>query len=134
MSTGLERRVTNLLAAGNADGGFPMSLVCTEQGLLIAAAGDPAPCEILAALASILDDVMQRAARDLGMGAVDELTIKDAARGRFVLRPLPPTARARLFLVVQVPATLPWRRATNRLAARLQAELADFCAEGPDGD
>lgn len=124
---GLEQRITALLRTANADGRFLMSLVCTEQGLLVAAAGD-GELEDRAALAALFDDVVLRARRDLGFLGVEELTIRDRQFGHLVLRPLPDHASGRMFLVVQVPPQLPWRRTTNRLTTRLVAELGGLTA------
>ncbi len=132
-ANGLEGRITTLLAAGNDDGRFPMSLVCTDQGLLIAAAGDPSPCDDLAALASLFDDVVARAGRDLGMRAVDELAVRDDAVGRLVIRPLLLSSEARMFLVVQVPPGMTWRRTTNRTCLALQRELAALTGAATEG-
>ncbi|MES2638933.1 MAG: hypothetical protein V4850_05605 [Myxococcota bacterium] len=100
--------------------------MCTDLGLLVAASGGGTPSEALAVLASLFDDVVGRAQRDMGMQAIDELTLLDGARGRFVIRPLPLDEGSRMFLVVHVPAANRWRRTTNRLCGRLQAELADL--------
>ncbi|MDP2316943.1 MAG: hypothetical protein Q8P41_28885 [Pseudomonadota bacterium] len=132
---GLEQRITRLLSAGNAEGGFPMALVCTEQGLLVAASGDLSPCEDLAALASLFDDVVSRMRRDMEMTAIDELAVRDGRVGRFVIRPLVLRTHERMFLVVHVPPALTWRRTTNRLCVALLAELDQLCVNesgGPD--
>lgn len=123
MDNALETRMTRLLQSSNTEGGFPTSLVCTDQGLLIASAGEEAPCEILAALAAMFDDVVARARRDIGLEAVDEVTLRDLQRGAYVVRVLDPLDDARLFLVVHVPNAMPWRRTTNRLCSRLNHEL-----------
>lgn len=126
MTVGLEGRLTTLLAGGNASGGFPVSLVCTDKGLLVATAGAAEVHEVLAALASLFDDVVARASRDLGMAAVDELTLRDERLGRCVVRPLRGGGDTRMFLVVQVPPGASWRRTTNRLCQRLDGELAEL--------
>lgn len=120
MSSGLEQEITGLLKATNMLDGFPWSLVCTESGLLVASSGDEAASEIAAGLTSLFDDILLRASRDLGFGGVDEFTILDPKAGRFVVRPLIEGAnRDRLFLVVLVPRSKTWRRATNQLSKRL---------------
>ena len=123
MDSALETRMTRLLHTANAEGGFPTSLVCTDQGLLVASAGEVEPCEILAVLAAMFDDVVARARRDIGLDHVDEVTLRDLHRGAYVLRILHPLHEVRLFLVVHVPHALPWRRTTNRLCSRLNHEL-----------
>src|SRR5687768_10790419 len=99
----VDRQVTELLRAMNHAGGFPMSLVCTESGLLIGSAGETQRSEIAAVIASLFDDIAVRAARDLELPAIDELTLSDPELGRLVVRPLDMHARPRLFLVAQVP-------------------------------
>lgn len=119
-----EREITELLAGMNALGGYPMSLVCTDQGLLVASSGQTLRSEITAGLTSLCDDIIARAARDLDLLQVDELTVSDAAVGRLVVRPIPQEpGQVRLFLVVQVPRDGSWRRNTNLVARRLQTIL-----------
>lgn len=120
MSTvGVEAQITATLHAMNAEGGYPMSLVCTAHGLLVAVAGEILRSEVLAGLTSLFDDIVARAARDLGLAAIDELSLSDARVGRLVVRPLTNDSPTRLFLVVQVPPHRAWRRSTTAAARRL---------------
>ncbi len=120
----VEIRLTDLLADMNARGRYPMSLVCTDQGLLLASSGEMLRSEVTAGLTSLFDDIVARAARDLDLLQVDELTLSDAAAGCIVVRPLTCEAAAvRLFLVVQVPRGGSWRRNTNLIVRRLLAIL-----------
>lgn len=117
---GVEAEVTALLAGMNAMGGYQLSLVCTDQGLLVASAGETLRSEVAAGLTSLFDDIVVRAVRDLGVADVDELTLSDAKVGRFVVRPLHTEGSdRRLFLVVQVPRDASWRRNTNIVARKL---------------
>jgi len=118
----VESRITGLLADMNARGGYPMSLICTHQGLLIASSGEPLRSEITAGLTSLFDDIVARAARDLDLRRVDELTLSDAAAGTTIVRPLlGEVEQLRLFLVVQVPRGSTWRRNTNLVVRKLLA-------------
>jgi hypothetical protein len=120
----IESRLTGLLAEMNARGGYPLSLVCTDQGLLLASAGESLRSEITAGITSLFDHIVARAARDLGLRGVDELTLSDAHAGRTVIRPLThPGGQVRLFLVVQVPRGGSWRRNTNLVVRELLAVL-----------
>ncbi len=120
----IEARLTGLLAEMNALGGYPMSLLCTDQGLLLASAGEQVRSEITAGLTSLFDDIVARAARDLSLMKVDELTLSDAAAGCTVVRPLTHAGgQVRLFLVVQVPRGGSWRRNTNLVVRKLLAVL-----------
>jgi hypothetical protein len=129
---GVEAEVTALLAGMNAMGGYQLSLVCTDQGLLVASAGESVRSEVAAGLTSLFDDIVVRAVRDLGVADVDELTLSDAKVGRFVVRPLHTEGNdRRLFLVVQVPRDASWRRNTNIVARKLVTILKPLL-EGSD--
>lgn len=129
---GVEAEVTALLAGMNAMGGYQLSLVCTDQGLLVASAGETVRSEVAAGLTSLFDDIVVRAVRDLGVADVDELTLSDAKVGRFVVRPLQTEGSdRRLFLVVQVPRDASWRRNTN-IVARKMVKILKPLLEGAD--
>ncbi len=121
-SPGRERSIHELLAHANEQGRFPLSLVSTHQGLLVASAGEPLLQTHIAALTALFDDVVRRSERDLVLANIDELTIRDGQLGRIVIRPLE-VGHARMFLVVRVPRTRPWRRITNQLVRDLQIRL-----------
>lgn len=125
----LEVQITALLAGMNAAGHYPMSLVCTDQGLLVAAAGEPLRSEIVAGLTCLFDDIVARAARDLELLRVDEISVSDTSAGHLVVRPLTcMDGHVRLFLVVQVPRAGTWRRNTNLVARKLLAILRPWLA------
>lgn len=124
-SSGLEQSITELLERANAQGSFPLSLVSTHQGLLVASAGEPLLQTHIAALTALFDDVVRRSVRDLSLADIDELTIRDGQLGRLVVRPLD-TESSRMFLVVRVPRTRPWRRVTNQLVRDIQARFASW--------
>lgn len=109
-------RISELLEEVNVESEFSMSLVCTDAGLLIAASGEGADEDQLAGLTSLFDDIVVRARRDVGLGAIDEVTLLDPVWGRCVVRPLPIEGGfGRLFLVVRVGPRSTWRRYTNKL-------------------
>lgn len=123
--SGLQEQVDALLNATNIVGGYTSSIVCTDEGLVVASAGPRAQDENTAAFASLFDDVVRRAVRDLQFHRVDEVTLLDPGRGRTVIRPLElENAAQNLFLVVQVPPKKTWRRHTNSLCKQLVEVLA----------
>lgn len=124
----VDRQVTDLLRAMNHAGGFPLSLVCTDAGLLIGSAGEMQRSELAAVLASLFADIARRAAADLEMPDIDELALSDPTRGRLVVSPLATRGRPRLFLVTQVPRGRSWRRRTTLAARRLHAVLSPLLA------
>ena len=118
----VESRITGLLADMNAIGGYPMSLVCTSQGLLIAASGEALRSEITAGLTCLFDDIVARAARDLELLHVDELTLSDSSAGYTIVRPLMhDAAQLRLFLVVPGPRGGARRRNPHRGVSKQRA-------------
>ena len=119
---GLERQVTALLSAMNLRGGYPMSLVCTDQGLLIASDGE-VDAEAVAGFTSLFDDIVARAERDLGVARVDEVSLLDPGRGRYVVRPIETQGERRFFLVALVPADVAWRRNTTLMCRDLMGLL-----------
>lgn len=123
---GIQRRAEALLEATNLLGGYPSSLVCTDQGLVVASAGERSDDDDMAAFTSLFDDIVVRARRDLGFSAVDEVTLVDSGGLRTVIRPLELNGTSRLFVVVQVPAKVTWRRHTNVLCKQLAELLADL--------
>jgi len=108
----------------NAKGGYPMSLVCDEGGLLLTTAGDGADEDQLAGLTSLFDDIVTRANRDVGMHAIDEVSLVDREWGRCVIRPIGTYGGRRWFLVCKVPRRATWRMHTNRALKQIAALMA----------
>lgn len=119
MARGLSGEITQLLQGTTALGGYTSAFVCTSDGLVVAAAGDPDIAEYTAAVVSLFDDVLHRAQRDLQFERVDEVALLDPGRGRLVIRPLEVSDASPFFLVVQVPKGARWRRNTTVLMKRL---------------
>lgn len=129
---GIERALTDLLEEMNARGGYSLALVCTEEGLLVASAGERLRSEVVAGITGLFDDVARRVARELELESVDELTVCAGKGGRMVVRCLGARSRPRLFLVVQVPAARAWRRNTSTVARKVRAILDPLVGEGDD--
>lgn len=131
-----ELRATNLI------GGYQGSIICTDQGLLVASDGNIPSDEALAGFASLFDEIVNRAERDLGLGSPDEVTLLDRRSGRLVIRPLSfkpldpqlaHTAAPRMFLVLWMDADATWRRNAARLVTRIQDILAPVVASAQTG-
>lgn len=114
----IELEIRRLLLATNTLGGFTLSFVCTEQGLLVASSSQSDGAEIAAGLTSLFNDIAIRAVSDLGLPAVDELTLV-GGDDRFVVRPIPGVGGLRLYLVAVVPRDRTWRQHTNTLSRRV---------------
>lgn len=133
---GRQLQLDDELKATNLVGQYRGSLICTEQGLLVASDGDfLGNEEALAGFASLFDEIVGRGRRDLHLVDIDEVTVLDRT-GRLVIRPLSDglaAGRTRMFLVVAMEADASWRRNTNRLVARLRELLAPIL-NGSDGE
>src|SRR5262245_47544953 len=113
---GIQADITEALHELLEAGGYRGAIVVTDQGLLVACAGEVPAEEALAGFASLFDEIVARADRDLGLAAVDEVTLLDRFHGRLVVRPLERGNERRLFLVLLAEARATWRRNTARLA------------------
>jgi hypothetical protein len=129
MSFGIQEQMNRLLQEQVREAGYEVGLVCTDEGLLVAASDEEIGAEELAGLVSLFDDIVLRARRDLSMGRIDEVTMLDPDRGRLVVRPLLLSGRQRFFLVVRLPTRATWRRTTNLLGRRLAGLLAPLSQE-----
>ena len=114
-----------VLADLNARGGYAMSLVCTDEGLLIDSSGELLSSEEIAGFTSLFDDIVTRAERDLDVRCVDEVTLLDPRRGRLIFRPIRLESGQRFFLVVQAPTNATWRRNTSEACTSLVTLLED---------
>lgn len=130
----LHQTMTTLLHANNARGGYALSLICTEQGLPLAVAGDGPDVDVLAAFIALFDEVVARARRDLGLAGVDELTLLEGPARRLVVSPLGVSHEPRLYLVVQMDASRTWRRNTRLLRDALRSALRTEAEAGEGTD
>jgi len=126
----MELQATEVLAELNRRGGYSLSLLCTEQGLLIASDGDLGRSEVAAGLASLLNDIALRAMRDFSVDEVDEMTILSES-GRFIVRALAAGFTPRVFLVVHAPYRATWRRITTAAARKLSIIIRPLLDTAP---
>lgn len=130
---GAQQKIDDELRATNIVGGYRGSIVCTDQGLLVASAGDIPSAEALAGFASLFDEIVSRGSRHLELRDIDEATILDRTSGRIVIRPVfhpreTEQHTTRVFLVLWMDADATWRRNASRLVLRLRDLLAPFVA------
>lgn len=98
-----------------------LAILCTDEGLVVAASGDPDEADELAGLTTLFDTILTRAERDHGVRRVDEFTLLDPRRGRLIVRPVPTAGTMRFFLVLRLAPSRRWRAHTNRAVADLSA-------------
>ncbi len=117
--------IATVLAAMNSDGGFPLSLLVDREGLVIAGAtaNGHDPEEQAAALALIQGAVEKSAS--MGLGPIDELTLRTTRGERFVCRRVA-GGKNQIHMGVIVPKGRCYRRITNRALRELSQILQDF--------
>jgi hypothetical protein len=117
-----QAELTELLRTLTDGAGYHSALICTDEGLLVACTDDVPTSEELAGLVGLVDEIVQRSERDLGVDRMDEVALLDGDRGRLVVRPLT-VDEQRFHLVVRLPPRATWRRNTNRVCKRAHALL-----------
>lgn len=131
MSESVERRATAALATMLQSGAYRSALVCTEDGLPVAVAGDDESPDDLAGFVSLFDIIVMRAQRDLGTAPIDEVTLLPDTGSRMVLRTLK-CGSTRFFLVLHADRSASWRRSTNRAVVALIPVLQELVSENEE--
>ena len=121
----LDAKLGALLRTARDEGGFDDILLTTAEGMVLAAASDTnEDQDAAAAFCSLFETAFLRAGDDLGFDDLDELTLHDKDRRRYVIRPVD----AETFVVVRLAPRQRWRRATNRLLRGLRPVLSETSA------
>jgi predicted regulator of Ras-like GTPase activity (Roadblock/LC7/MglB family) len=103
----------DILRQMNADGRFEVVILASRDGLLIATEPEGYDSEVTAATVALLRRVSSDAREQLGLAALDEVTIRSSDRVRLVCRYLA-VGEQGLILVALVPPDRYYRRVTNR--------------------
>ena len=112
-----------ILYAMNEAGGFRVSVLTSTEGLPIATVPADYDSDVTAAMVALLQRVGNDTQSQLGMAAMDEMTIYDCDRTRLVCRRII-VGRERLILVAIVPRGHCYRSATNRAIRRIRRLLS----------
>jgi predicted regulator of Ras-like GTPase activity (Roadblock/LC7/MglB family) len=102
-----------ILQEMNAGGRFDVVILASGDGLLIATEPAGYDSEVTAATVALLRKVSSETREQLGMAALDEVTIRTSDRVRLVCRYLT-VGEQGLILAALVPPGHYYRRATNR--------------------
>jgi predicted regulator of Ras-like GTPase activity (Roadblock/LC7/MglB family) len=97
----------------NADRRFEVVILASQDGLPIATEPADYSSEVTAATVALLRKVSSETREQLGMAALDEVTIRSSDRVRLVCRYLA-VGEQGLILVALVPPDRYYRRVTNR--------------------
>lgn len=103
-------------------GDFEVVVLASADGLPIAISPRGYDSETAAAMMALLLSVGRDAQRQLGMEALDEVSLYDERRVRFVSRCVT-TPRETLILAARVLPNRPYRRAMNRALQRIETLL-----------
>jgi hypothetical protein len=102
------------------EGGYDAALLSDSDGLTLAAVEAGAFSDVMAAIASILQDAARQARQRLEMAHVNELSLVDDDRFRLVCRFFETDDGRPLNLALIVPPDQAYRRITNRAIRRIQ--------------
>jgi predicted regulator of Ras-like GTPase activity (Roadblock/LC7/MglB family) len=106
----------------NESGEFEAVVLASADGLLIATVPTDYDSEVTAALVALLRKVSSEAQQQLGMAAVDEVTVRSRDHVRLACRHLD-VGNEGLILVVVVPPGRYYRRVTNRAIRQIRRLL-----------
>ena len=112
-----------ILCEMNADGRFEVVILASQDGLLIATEPADYDSEVTAATVALLRKVSSETREQLGMAALDEVTIRSNDRVRLVCRYLS-VGEQGLILVALVPPDRYYRRATNHAIRQIRRLLS----------
>lgn len=112
-----------ILRQMNESGKFQLSVLTSMEGLPIATVPINHNSDLAAAMVALIQRVSNDAQGQLGMTAVDEVTICDRDRTRLVCRHLV-FKREKLILAAIVPSGRPYRHVTNRAIRQIRQLLS----------
>jgi predicted regulator of Ras-like GTPase activity (Roadblock/LC7/MglB family) len=107
----------------NASRQFEVVILASQDGLLIATEPADYDSEVTAATVALLRKVSSETQEELGMAALDEVTIRSSDRVRLVCRYLT-VGEQGLILVALVPPDRYYRRATNCAIGQIRQLLS----------
>jgi predicted regulator of Ras-like GTPase activity (Roadblock/LC7/MglB family) len=107
----------------NVGGRFEVVILASQDGLLIATEPADYDSEVTAATVALLRKVSSETREQLGMAALDEVTIRSSDRVRLVCRYLA-VGEQGLILVALVPPDRYYRRVTNRAIRQIKKLLS----------
>jgi predicted regulator of Ras-like GTPase activity (Roadblock/LC7/MglB family) len=108
-----------ILQEMNANGGFIRSVLATSDGFSIASAPTNPDHELASAMIALLQQVSVETQDNLGLAAVDEVTIRTEDHSYLVCRTISSGADC-LSLCALVPPGRSYRRATNSAVRKIQ--------------
>ena len=118
----IDQLLEEVLSNANRAGGFAHTLLANPDGMILAASGEEDESQLTAAaFCSLFEEAFSRASTDLGFSELDELTLMDGNKWRYVIR----LVTDDLFLVARVPPKKRWRRVTNTLCAQVARIMRD---------
>jgi predicted regulator of Ras-like GTPase activity (Roadblock/LC7/MglB family) len=108
-------KLNQLLAEMNQNGGFPISVLTDAQGLAIASSAHSGmDTDRQSAVVASIQKMAGQVARQLGMGATDEIALNDENGQRLICRPFQVNDHELILAVIVPGKGASYRRATNQ--------------------
>lgn len=113
-----------ILQEMNLEGGFIRAVLATSEGFSIASAPMRPDHELASAMIALLQQVSIETQDNLGLPAVDEVTIRTADKSYLVCRTIPSGGES-LSLCALVPPGRAYRRVTNRAVYKIKKTIEE---------
>jgi len=104
----------------NREGEFEASVLATDDGLPIATAPSDYDTDITAAMVALLRSVAEQTQNQVGMGALDEVSVRATDHIRLVCRPFEVEDEVFILAVVVPARQRYYRQLTNRAIRELR--------------
>ncbi len=115
----LEVRLERILRLMNEEGHFKASVLVSAEGLPLSSVSSPFDAETMAAMVSLVRSTIERARQSIGLDEIDEVSVVQADRMRFICRCFR-VEEEELVLAVVAPPYQTYRRLTNRAINRIR--------------
>lgn len=116
--------LVKLLADMNQAGGFPITVLTDQQGLLVASAAAPGQdAETQSAVVALAQKTASQVRDQLGLAQMDEISMYDAAGRRLVCRPFDADGHDIILAVLVPDKRQSYRRLTNKTINAIRRAL-----------
>ncbi len=120
-------KLNQLLAEMNQNGGFPISVLTDAQGLAIASSAHSGmDADRQSAVVASIQKMAGQVARQLGMGATDEIALNDENGQRLICRPFQVNGHELILAVIVPEKDASYRRTTNQAITDIRQTWKQF--------
>lgn len=120
-------KLRQLLEEMNEKGSFPISVLTDSQGLAFASAvSNGMDTDRQSAVVAFVQKTAGQVIRQLGMGAMDEITLNDENGQRLICRPFTVGEHELILAILVTEKNTSYRRATNQAISEIRKTWKQF--------